>query len=798
MKKITAFLLAVVMVLSLTTTAFAASVTPEFSTTAVKAGEDVTVTLTLDEAVENVVSLEYRLYFDTNLFTLKSSTKGTAHSAMDISALKSDSKGMHYSIGMVDTTSEGQTIAAGTLYTLVFTANADLTEAQSVAFELVNKGVYTPTYSTIDVPLTSTSISVAVEPANVSVTGITLDMTALELTVEETATLTATVDPENATDNTVTWSSSDKTVATVVDGVVTAVAAGTATITAEAGDQEATCVVTVSEKQEEVPAVGYTFATSADVSALHGGTAVVHVKITGHSDENITSYNAYDVTLNFDSDKLELATDENGDFIYSGAVKSDKGSVTVEGNTIRIVGCGADKGFGTEIAALTFKTKAEGNANVTIDKVQVSDKEESVKEDAPEATPKHDEDDTTADETPDVSVVIVPYSVTKPDFISGNDKVVHGADYTFSYTDTTNYTYSDLTVTVGGAPVMPTEANGVYNIANVTGAIKISATQTPNSYDVTKPENVTGPDQATYGTPYIFTVTPSAEDMAIDTVKVTDAAGNEITYTINEEGKYVVAGSDITGAFTITVTEKEKMTTITFSGIEATEIEGGKLTMTAEIGKDFTFKLIKAEGYDYTVKVGETELAESEESAGQYTIPGELVVKDGVQVVITKEDNTKPVVDVAEYINLDGKTMFLVTAKWGDKVLSYGEDTMFWSDKYTVTGEEEAGAYCWLVLSTDEMNTIELVKAAAEAAIVEAAEGATATAVKYNYDVNGTTKVDVNDAQLAYDMYNASYMEFSDTLPMWKFLEADMETDAKLDTKDVAAIISYIVSGANA
>ena len=162
-------------------------------------------------------------------------------------------------------------------------------------------------------------------------------------------------------------------------------------------------------------------------------------------------------------------------------------------------------------------------------------------------------------------------------------------------------------------------------------------------------------------------------------------------------------------------------------------------------------------------------------------------------------DNTTATIDVAEYINLDGKTMFLITAKWGDKVLAYGEEgTMFWSDKYTVTGETEAGAYCWLVVSTDEMNTVDLVKANAEDKIVEAAEGATATAVKYNYDINGTTKVDVNDAQLAYDMYNASYMEFTDNLPMLKFLEADMETDSKLDTKDVAAIISYIVSGANA
>lgn len=543
---------------------------------------------------------------------------------------------------------------------------------------------------------------------------------------------------------------------------------------------------------EPVVAPGYRFATSADVSAENGDTAVVHVKITGHSDPNVTSYNAYDLTLTFDSEKLEYVG-------FDGAVKSDNGRVEVdaENGTIRIVGCGTGKPFGTEIAALTFMTKAEGQANVTIDKVLVADSEDAVK-DAPVAVPQHKADDTTADETPDESVIVVPYSVTKPDFISGNNKVLHGETYTFSYADTTNYTYADLTVTVGGAPVTPTEENGTYTIAGVTGAIKITATQTPNSYDVNKPKNVTGPDKATYSTPYIFTVTPSADDLAIDTVKVTLADGSEVPYTVNDNGEYVIAGTNITGAFTITVTEKEKMTTVTFSGIEATEIEGG-LIQTAVIGNDFTFQLKKEEGYDYTVKVGETVLTEVTETPGVYIIPAELVVKGGVQVDITKEDNTKPVVDVVEYINLDGKTMFLVTAKWRDKVLAYGEEgTMFWSDKYTVTGEAEAGAYCWLVVSTTEMNTIDKVKAAAEDAIVEAAEGATATAVKYKYDVNGTTKVDVNDAQLAYDMYNAAYMEFTDTLPMWKFLEADMETDAKLDTQDVAAIISYIVSGANA
>ena len=172
------------------------------------------------------------------------------------------------------------------------------------------------------------------------------------------------------------------------------------------------------------------------------------------------------------------------------------------------------------------------------------------------------------------------------------------------------------------------------------------------------------------------------------------------------------------------------------------------------------------------------------------------MVADGVLVTITKTDTTTVTVNVTEYFNVDGKAMFLVTAKWRDKVLSYGESTMFWSDKYTVTGAEQAGAYCWLVVSTEEMSTVEQVKTAAASAIKVAAEGKSATAIEYNYDINGTTKVDVNDAQLAYDMYNAAYDSFTEKLPMKKFLEADMISDGKLDTQDVAAVINKIIADA--
>lgn len=83
-----------------------------------------------------------------------------------------------------------------------------------------------------------------VEVVNIPATGITLDKTNVELFRGETVTLTATVSPDNSTD-TVEWSSSDNSVATVANGVVTGVKQGTAVITAQTGTVSASCTVTV-------------------------------------------------------------------------------------------------------------------------------------------------------------------------------------------------------------------------------------------------------------------------------------------------------------------------------------------------------------------------------------------------------------------------------------------------------------------------------------------------------------------------------------------------------------------------
>ena len=86
------------------------------------------------------------------------------------------------------------------------------------------------------------------DPKNpVAVTGVTLNTSSLSLHKGESETLTATVKPENAEDKTVTWSSSDITCVSVDNtGKVTAIAIGKATVTAEAGQKSATCLITVT------------------------------------------------------------------------------------------------------------------------------------------------------------------------------------------------------------------------------------------------------------------------------------------------------------------------------------------------------------------------------------------------------------------------------------------------------------------------------------------------------------------------------------------------------------------------
>ena len=133
-------------------------------------------------------------------------------------------------------------------------------------------------------------VTVKPEGTIVAVTKVELNKTTLELHVEDTETLTATVTPTTATNKAVTWSSSDTGVATVENGKVTAVAEGTATITAKAGDQTAECEVTVVAKGVTIVHVTSVTLNETTLSLTVGGeeTLMATVKPDDATNKTVT------------------------------------------------------------------------------------------------------------------------------------------------------------------------------------------------------------------------------------------------------------------------------------------------------------------------------------------------------------------------------------------------------------------------------------------------------------------------------------------------------------------------------
>ena len=164
-------------------------------------------------------------------------------------------------------------------------------------------------------------------PTHVEVSGVTLNQATLALKTGETGTLTATVQPSNATNKTVTWSSSNTSVATVTNGTVTAVAEGTATITATAGGKSATCQVTVSKKVVPVTAIEF---IETDHSVYIGKSIQLSIKKT--------PIDATDVPVLTSSDESIATVDENwkvtgvslGEVTITAAVGDKKATYSVE------------------------------------------------------------------------------------------------------------------------------------------------------------------------------------------------------------------------------------------------------------------------------------------------------------------------------------------------------------------------------------------------------------------------------------------------------------------------------------
>ena len=125
------------------------------------------------------------------------------------------------------------------------------------------------------------------QPKDVAVTSVTLNQVSIELKVGESVQLTATVQPSNATSKTITWSTSNSSVASIANGLLTAIGEGSATITASAGGKSANCTVTV--KQNVIAVTSITLdQTSVELTEGDNVTITATVKPDNATNKTVT------------------------------------------------------------------------------------------------------------------------------------------------------------------------------------------------------------------------------------------------------------------------------------------------------------------------------------------------------------------------------------------------------------------------------------------------------------------------------------------------------------------------------
>jgi uncharacterized protein YjdB len=183
-------------------------------------------------------------------------------------------------------------------------------ETNNSAVATVNNGLVTAiaqgsatiTVRTSDGNHTATC-AVTVNPATVPVTGVSLNKNTMTLTVGGTEQLTHTIQPTNATNQNVTWESSNSAAATVTNGLVTAIAPGSATITVRTndGNHTATCSVTVNPAT--VPVTGVTLNKNTTTLTVGGTEQLTHA---------IQPSNATNQNVTWESSNNAVATVANG------------------------------------------------------------------------------------------------------------------------------------------------------------------------------------------------------------------------------------------------------------------------------------------------------------------------------------------------------------------------------------------------------------------------------------------------------------------------------------------------------
>ena len=542
-------------------------------------------------------------------------------------------------------------------------------------------------------------------------------------------------------------------------------------------------------------ATGYSVSMGADQQLVSGQRVRIPVTVAS-SEKKITGFNAYDMTFTYDPTALTLNTKTG-----------DAANLTVEDNegTVRVRRYGAPLALG-EALALDFTAKATATSTVKLTSAKFDLDANSINFDAPDA----------AISDADTVVNANNFTVTLPDaFTSDETRLVpNGGSFTFKPVDS-HYTYT-FTVKMGDTVTegLTFGANDTYTIENISGNVEVTCTgKTPKQYDVkykidedVEQDVTKGPETVTYLNDYSFVVTPRAGysyrviysvdngDPFVHTVIAVPTANDDGTLT------YTIPGKEIVGGVEIWIdANTESGIPVVFTGNGAEDAASGNAS---SMGKNmpYYFTLNQRESCDYTVTAYYQPLSTPTASKMPATVRslgnGKYVVEAvnynddlygyarswNLVVKVEKVSHSAEEVTVSKYLELNDMTMMLITVKGtpeGGSAFTYDGNTMYKVEGY---GTDR---YAWLVI-VDKGQTLTQEEAAAKVAISAADNVVTITP---SFDVNMTGKVDVNDAQLVYDMYNGTYSDFTQ-VSVEKFLRADVNATKTVDHTDGVAIVN--------
>lgn len=566
----------------------------------------------------------------------------------------------------------------------------------------------------------------------------------------------------------------------------------------EYSEENSYSLTVAGTSQIKPTATGYTVSMGADQQLVSGQRVRIPVTVAS-SEKKITGFNAYDMTFTYDPTALTLNTKADAD-----------ANVTVEDNngTVRVRRYGDAVPLG-EALALEFTAKATATSTVKLTNAKFDLDANSINFDAPDATISD----------ADTVVNANNFTVTLPDaFTSDETRLVpNGGSFTFKPVDS-HYTYT-FTVKMGDTVTegLTFGANDTYTIGNISGNVEVTCTgKTPKQYDVEyvfgdkdpllEKDVTKGPDKATYLQDYSVIVTPRAglsywihyeirypNGTRSDQVSLTPVANADGTIT------YTIPGSKIDGTvYFLISTNKVTGYPVLVTGNGAEDQAPGNGT---SVPKDMPYylKLNERENCTYTV----TAYYQPIDSITAVNMPAKVrSLGNGKYVVDPTPDTTlsgyaptwrlvvnvekvsqkAEEVSVSRYLELNDKTMMLITVKGtpeGGKAFTYDGNTMY---KVNAYGTDQ---YAWLVI-VDKGQTLTQEEAAAKVAISAADNVVTIT---QGFDVNMTGKVDVNDAQLVYDMYNGTYSDFT-KVSVEKFLRADVNATKVVDHTDAVAIVN--------